>query len=163
MKKIGLFFVCFSFSLHAMQDDGLETKIGYACALLQECATGSSADTTLRVSLYKEVFIGYQHMPLSLLAPDLRKKLVLLKDEKKQESLFAAIEYLNTLASEYKGGNSFAQQCVRKINEYGHANAITLAQELRVLANLVIEESDKRHKSTPASPTGRGSFLFGYK
>ncbi|MDZ4153643.1 hypothetical protein [Methylicorpusculum sp.] len=167
MKRIGIFVVSVSLSLHAMQDDGLQEKIGYACTVLQECATSSKADAGLRNKLYNAMFLGVLHMPLALLTPDLRTKVVLLTDEQTQASLLAAIEALNTpvaVNGKKKGEDSFSQQCVNKVHEYGSEKAVVVAQQLRVLANQVIAEAERRNRSNPASPTGRGgSFVFGKK
>ncbi|PKN03815.1 hypothetical protein CVU75_00405 [Candidatus Dependentiae bacterium HGW-Dependentiae-1] len=165
MKKIGIVVISISLSLHAMQDDGLQEKIGYACTVLQECATMSSVGAALRTKLYNEMFFGNMHMPLSLLAIDLRTKVAFLSDKQQQESLLVAIEFLNapvTSNGKKKCEDSFSQQCINKVNEYGPERTVAVAQKLRVLANQVIAEAERRNRSNPASPTGRGgSFLFG--
>lgn len=162
MKKIGLFISCVSFSLFSMQEsDDLADKINYACTVLQECAMNNSVEADLRTKLHKEMFVGVKCMALSLFVRDLRTKIV-LSDEEKQASLLKAIDCLNVpISNKNKGEDTFKQECVKRINEYGAQKAVTIAHDLRQLVNQIIDEINRKNRSNPTSPTGySGGFVF---
>ncbi len=164
MKKFFLYTVLAFVQLRAMDNDELPQQVNYACTILQTYAT-SNAASQVRFELSKALFVGVKSMPIGLFSPDLAKKIRALSE--KRAAKVALLKDIADLNESTAGGDkksnegTFAQQCVEKVNEYGQERAMRLAQALRLLADQVMAECERRKRSNPTSPTGySGGFLF---